>query len=432
MNQKKNKIYNMNQEKNHLVDLITDIENFIHLKRKDLNQESLYEFRDKCLNSSKIILDNFNTYRDQLDKLGFRYPYSLTNKDALYYLILHLLKLITNNYNNLIPINVTRKLQLIDSMTTKPRQNSNNLDLGLYLMDCRLERILLNASVHMDKLSKKNITKKSFYVVVFNKLWNSKLNRYTLVYNYTKYNKIFFDLYYSYAIIEQISRRDLGHTNTGAGHFFLLDNQLNYNDILKKFLFKHDIFIRNLNTIKGINIKKNFIDICKYTVKGHLLPVTLTDMCSVINNLVLINKNDNEYKSVIISKLHRLLYTYKGISPDDSCLSKAYNLMENCDKKIFNDLTRFVFIVSDIGALVNTIKKSNQHNNICQGPSSERGTQSLIGNILYEFDKDFRHSMYNHNKLYSNLLDINGNSLNLDWKVFSYKNIHCNLGYAKW
>lgn len=160
----------MNQEKNHLVDLVTNIINFINLKPKDLNPEILHEFRSECINSSKIILDNFNTYKDQLDKLRFKYPYGLINNDPFYYLIQHILKLITNNYNKLIPINVMRRLQFIDSMTSKPQQNSNNLDVGLYLIDYRLEQILLNASVHMNKLSKKNITKESFYVVVFNKL----------------------------------------------------------------------------------------------------------------------------------------------------------------------------------------------------------------------------------------------------------------------
>lgn len=234
------------------------------------------------------------------------------------------------------------------------------------------------------------------------------------MYNYTKYNKIFFDLYYSYAMIEQISRRDLGHTNIGAGHFFLLDNQLQYNNISGKYLNKDEILIRNINTIKGINLKKNFIDICKYTVNEFLLPISLADMCSIISNLVLINKNNNEYKNIIITKLARLLHSLSAETPNDYCLSKAYDLIEICDKKIFNDLTRFVFIVSDIGSLVNTVKKSNEHNNICKGPSSERATQSLIGNILYEFDNDFRHSMYNHHKLYNGLLGINCNSLDLN------------------
>lgn len=422
----------MNSEKNHLIDLIIDIENFIYLESKLLNPDIINQHRYKYLNSAKIILNNLHIYGNQLNKSGFKYPHGLSDNDACYYLIQHLINLITNNHNKLIPINAMRKIQLIDSMILKPRQNSNNLDIGSYLIDYKLECILLDASVHMDKVLKKNITKEYFYVVVFNKLWNSKLNGYTLVYNYTKYNKIFFDLYYSYAIIEQLSRRDLGHTNLGAGHFFLLDNQLECSNTLNKYLNKDEILIRNINTIKSTNIKKNFIDICKYTVNESLFPVSLADMCSIISNLVLINKDNNEYKTILITKLFRLLHSSSAETPNDYYLSVAYDFLEICDKKIFNDLTRFVFIVSDIGALVNTIKKSNEHTNICKGPISERATQSLIGNILYEFDKDFRHSMYNHNKLYSNLLDINGDCLDLDWKVFSYKNIHCNLGYTKW
>ena len=433
----KKKTYNMNEKKYHLVDLITDIETFIDLKNlnsKNLDIEHLHCQRNIFINQANEIFNNFDTYKDQLDNIGFKYPRNLSDSDACYYLIQHIIKYITNNNNNLIPINVTNRLQLLDSMTTKPRKNCNNLDTGIYLIDNKLEHILSDASLQrMDKPQKKKITKEFFYVVVFNKLWNSKLNRYNLVYNYIKYNRIFFDLYYIYATIEQLSRRDLRHANKGAGYFFLLDNQLKPSDILNEYSFKNSnsIILGNTNTINNVNIEMNFIDICKYAAEGVLLPVPLIEMCYVIDNLVLNYKNNNQNKLDITYKLNRLLQSIKNRTPSDHRINKTHSLIENCQKIIFNNLTRFIFIVSDVRDLVKTIEKLNENKYICQIPKGERGAHSLIGNILYEFDEDFRHSMYNHNKLYR-LFDIDYINVNLDWKNFSYKNVHCNLGYAKW
>ena len=57
----------------------------------------------------------------------------------------------------------------------------------------------------------------------------------------------------------------------------------------------------------------------------------------------------------------------------------------------------------------------------------------MIGNILYEFDKSFRYSMYNHYLLYNKYVDKRySNFKKLNLKKFSYNNIHCNLGYCKW
>ena len=412
--------------------MIIDIKTFINLKSKNLATEQLHYYRNKCINHANEIFSNFETYKDQLDNMGFKYPYNLSNSDAYYYLIWHLIKHITNNNNNLIPINVTNRLQLLDSMTTKLRKNCNNLHTGWYLIHNNLEHTLLDASLQrMDWPQKKNITKEFFYVVVFNKIWNSKLNRYNLVYKYIKYNKIFFDLYYTYATIEHFSRRDLGHTNKGAGYFFLLDNQLKPSDILNISSLNYSMILENINTINNNDIEMNFIDICKYATHGVLLPVPLSEMCSVIDNLVISYKKNAQNIVMVPYNLNWLLHSMENITVRGHRFPKAFDLLQNCEKIIFNNLTRFIFIVSDVRDLVETIKKLNGDKYICQIPKSERGAHSLIGNILYEFDEDFRHSMYNHNKLYRSF-DTNDNYLDLDWKNFTYKNIHCNLGYSKW
>ena len=421
----------MNEQIHHLDDLIIDINTFINLKSKNLNTEQLHYYRNKCINHANEIFSNFETYKDQLDNIGFKYPYNLNNSDAYYYLIRHIIKYITNNNNNLIPINVTNRLQLLDSMTTKLRKNCNNLHTGWYLIHNDLQHILLNASLQrMDIAQKKYITEEFFYVVVFNKIWNSKLNRYNLVYKYIKYNKIFFDLYYTYATIEHFSRRDLGHTNKGAGYFFLLDNQLKPIDILNISSFNYSMILENINTINNNDIEMNFIDICKYTTHGVLLPVPLFEMRSVIDNLVTPYK-DGKNIFLVAYDLNRLLHSIKNITVRKDRIVKTFDLLKNCEKMIYNNLTRFIFIVSDVRDLVETIKKLNGDKHICQIPKSERGAHSLIGNILYEFDEDFRHSMYNHKKLYRSF-NINDNDLDLDWNNFTFKNIHCNLGYTKW
>ena len=332
-------------------------------------------------------------------------------------------------------------LQKISPIQLEPTQfsNNNNLDLGKYLISEWLANCLKYGN-SINNIGKKSISKEFFYIVIFNKIWNDKHKRYTLVYNYIKYNKIFFDLYYSYATIEQRYITRDKQNNIGAGYFFLLDNELNPKPNNTNELSSYEVFhnyrLDAINNHKNSNINKqvyyDFIEICKYITINLLTPLSLYDMSFIIANLTIIKPYLDEPRQIIASKLQNVS-NYPGISTEyvESLISTMPTIDHKEKKELYNDISRFIFIVSDVRDLINCIKKSSIYTDTNPGPVKDRGGHSMIGNILYEFDRDFRHSMYNHYKLYKDRSDID-DLVYLRFDNFGYKNIHCNLGYCKW
>ena len=451
MNDNKNNnlnIKNTEVNNNVLIEFIQHLNIFLNKNPNDLNLNLLFEYRKLFFNFAEEILDNWLFYKHELHQLGCKleYPNKLKHNDACYYIIQHLLDYIQNYNNNLIPVDVKHRLQLICSMQFESPYTNNNLDLGKYLINKSLAEYLKYGN-NINKEDKKNISKEFFYVVVFNKLWNSKLNRHTLVYNYIKYNKIFFDLYYSYATIEQRSMSKFKQNNIGGGYFFLLDSKLNpkpngvnglstyeiFRDYRSDVKNKHENYIKdkkNPNIDK--QVKFDFIEICKYITIKLLTSLSLQDMNIIITNLAISKPDYVEPRQLIVSKLQDI-NGYAGLDTVyiQTLLSTMIIIADHEKKELYNDLSRFVFIVSDVRDLINYIKKSSVYADTNPGPIKDRGGHSIIGNILYEFDRNFRYSMYNHYKLYS-YYNNSDDFIDLRFDNFGYKNIHSNLGYCKW
>jgi hypothetical protein len=93
---------------------------------------------------------------------------------------------------------------------------------------------------------------------------------------------------------------------------------------------------------------------------------------------------------------------------------------------VYNPLSRFIFVVSDLNDLTHTIQnKSEEFKSVNSGSQKFRGSTSYLNNILSRLDKDFRDSMFKHNLLY------HGGEKCLNKSKFSYKNINMNLGSAR-
>jgi hypothetical protein len=103
-----------------------------------------------------------------------------------------------------------------------------------------------------------------------------------------------------------------------------------------------------------------------------------------------------------------------------------YFYNNNTKKIIFNLLSKFVFIVSDLNDLLNNLKNLG-FDEINAGPQKFRGYPSYIGFINSSLDKDFRNSMYRHDQLFSNKHEIKSIPL----CNFGFKNIHINLGNVR-
>lgn len=64
-------------------------------------------------------------------------------------------------------------------------------------------------------------------------------------------------------------------------------------------------------------------------------------------------------------------------------------------KGVYNPLSRFVFIVSDLGVLLDNLRNL-QFEGVNAGSQKFRGSLSYIGYINTSLDQDFRHSLYRH------------------------------------
>ena len=410
------------------------------LNTRELNLEEMPDKRKDFLDYAGLILDDWSLHEKELNKIGCNidYPYKLKKIDACYYLLQHLLDFLQEKHNSLVPKQIKHRLQLIYpkqfiySKHLKSEYTNNNIYINnsVYLISHNLASCLKHGYI-INKQEKKNMSKKFFYVVIFNKVWNSRDNRYTLVYNYMKYNKKFILLYYLYASIEQSYVSINKQNNIGAGYFFILDKNLDSfsdNEVIIKY--KSYFMDKNINNIK---FTPDFINICKSMISKLLISLTFEDISFIIANLANSSPNNIEPRKEIAYKLRLAALDNCLLHPSDID-HKLEDMKVSNDKEkkeLYNDISRFLFIVSDVRGLVNCIKKSSIYTDTNPGPTKNIGGHSMIGNILYDFDKNFRHSMYNHHILHKTF-DDDEKILDLDFDNFSYKNIHCNLGYSKW
>ena len=436
---------------NILNEFIEELELFLSIRKRQLSSEdALIKCRKKYLNYAKHILYNYKSfYKHKLDQMGCKLELIdninfYEENDYSYYIIKELIKYINGNNKNLIPKEIDDKLYTLNTLLFNPPITSNNIDIGKCLIDELLSWCLCNSDI-VSKKEKKEISKDSFYVVIFNKLENSREERYTLVYNYIKYNKIFFNLYYAYAMLEQRSLSKDKTKNVASEYFFLLDSKLNpkvgspFYEVFSKYKFdhinRHEKYIKDkTNTSVWSQLNINLIGLYKFMTIKLLTSISLQDMSFIISNLVTSHNDNMKPRQQIASKLYGI-NGYPGFDYEkmNNTFFNTFDTSVWTFSELHNDLSRFIFIVSDVRDLIKNINESTIYKDTNPGPNKEKGRQSMIGNILYEFDKSFRYSMYNHYLLYNKYVDKRySNFKKLNLKKFSYNNIHCNLGYCKW
>lgn len=270
-----------------------------------------------------------------------------------------------------------------------------NIDLGWgSLMDLNLYNLLNDGwMLPRDYLNNKpnKSDGKSFYVVVFNIMKNRDIKdknkfKIDLIYNYTQYNKIFLDLFYGYIIIQQTAMLIHKNFKIGTNYFFCIDEKLIVNNKLNRFINTEILDIYDTY----INLKPfNLIDLFKFIVKGKLIASNNLGMSLMINHLF--NKN-----------LHLLilyLVNISGIENNIERLEEVFARITRRENSIsFNQLSQFIFVVSDLKDFTHTIKNySEEFKSLNMGSQKFRGSTSYLNNILNRLDKDFRDSMYQHN-----------------------------------
>jgi len=315
------------------------------------------------------------------------------------------------NYN----ADYINKLQkhIADLESTENGPSLNNLFLGegkeFYLIDKGLKSALKSA--HKFNHMQRSYTKGDYVYIVILTTVKNKGSR-CLVYNYRTYPKQFIRLLYAYIILEQLSPIFMHKKGFVASDYvFVVDKALK-----SKYGFPSDDFDR-----RGINIAAsrsdfnpayNFIQLVKYYINGELIKKDYQGMVKLINFLV--NKSD--------SHILEFLTENPSIGEFENKI-KEYNL-----QKIYNYLNRFLFVVSDLDAFIQSVKSLDPEINL--GPQKKRGKGSHIDHTLTMVDQGFRDSMYNHNNHYVNNYVLNpedkyANSIPKSY--FSYKNIMVNI-----
>jgi hypothetical protein len=96
---------------------------------------------------------------------------------------------------------------------------------------------------------------------------------------------------------------------------------------------------------------------------------------------------------------------------------------DKAEYHVHNLLSKFIFVVSDLNAFLDQIKKLDLVVN--QGPQKLRGRLSIVNNIISSFDKGFRDSLYLHNRQFKGVHPY------IPRHKFTFNNIHVNTGNVR-
>ena len=164
--------------------------------------------------------------------------------------------------------------------------------------------------------------------------------------------------------------------------------------------------IYKIKKIAGADI----IDLCKLIVRGKVIFTHGVYMSDIINFLYHDKQN----------MLLKYLSDISGEQIYDNTLIRV-----SINERLYNPITRFIFVVSDLGDLTHTLKKKyEEFKSVNTGPQKFRGSTSSLNYTLIKLDNDFRDSMYKHNRIYF--------ENPLPRSKFSFNNIHVNLGSVRW
>lgn len=330
------------------------------------------------------------------------------------------------NYNQDVISQLESQFKSLDSIDMDECSNDLCMKDSPYLISKNLELALLKGFSfgEVKKLKKESY----FYMVVFNTIKHG--DNIVLVYNYIPYLICFFKLLLSYAAIEQkrchFSEKKGGYL--AKDYFFIFDKQLSL-----KFpdMFIWQDHINEATSEIGCTDKENYVEyfgpkvsnlitLLKWCSRGRIVNVDFSELAGLELIKHLITKDRN---NLILNLWQDREEKYLKEVLDKITFEKTYNL-----------LSRFIFIVSDLEHMTNSISNKLKMT-VNQGPQKHRGQCSNISYILHRVDKGFRDSMLNHNRVFINYgkqLGISTDRAYIPRHCFSFKNIHINLGKVRW
>jgi len=299
------------------------------------------------------------------------------------------------------------------------RGGDNCLDQNKYLISHALHNLLINGyRINRDRSIQKGSD--GLYLVVFGTITVKGEN--VLVYNYIKYDYIFYDTLYNYIKIESSSTVVTNDRTVGADYLFIMRYFFeNLNEMVNEIKHISDLFDHKFKYSTSIGIyPRNLIDLCKGLLKG--CPVFLNN--EDISKFIKLAWEKNSYEAIV--GLVKLYDFYKN---DEEGLNMLQDKLKKTNLNNFNFLGRLVFITDDLQSLVKDIKNSVD-SKVNEGPQAWRGQSNYLNHTISRIDSDFRESLNRHNQYHVNVGNIPKNSL-IGRSKFLYQNIHKNLGNVR-
>ena len=287
----------------------------------------------------------------------------------------------------------------------------NLLPQSTYCISEELQFALFNEQI--DKSSTFN--KQSFYLIVFRVL---NTNKQDVVYNYIEYNLLFFKPFVSFLL----AKNDSLDINREPGYFLsFLDSKFD-----SKLVSSDKPLYLSLNSGNIGEILNDLPNQISYDKPFY-------DILRIINRLILISNYDTMHNMLEKSFYRRhssFIYEVLGSLPNYSrLLSRNFTVQENFSPSLINSC---VFIVRDKHTFLNILSKNSVFSNLNTGPQKLRGELNSASNFISLLDKDFRESLWMHNRFHANKNITHKYLTKLDRSKFSFNNIHLNLGNVRW
>lgn len=302
----------------------------------------------------------------------------------------------------------------------------NYLNPDKYVINPKLQKALQSGSFNNDRsLSKDN---KGIYLIMFRVLNN---NSNVLVYNYLYYPIEFMECLKYYLIYKDKSNHPF--FKEWGDYLSIIDPRL----FDKVFISDFDGFFEGEYKYKNSNHNNLLLSYEIDYIYNKLLYLynldvkSISDIFNLINRLIyLTNVNDMPNLLDLAYKKNYFKFMFE-ILGQDICNAIRNKIILPNDEEYANSISIIngcLFIVNDLNLFLNSIKDKGL--NVNGGPQRYRSQVNSINSFLNCFDTDFRNSIYNHNQIH--IKKGLNNKLYLGRNLFTFNNIHMNMGSVRW
>ena len=159
---------------------------------------------------------------------------------------------------------------------------------------------------------------------------------------------------------------------------------------------------------------------------------------SRVKHTMLLGDN-NKMSRLIEQALQKNLKGFLNEITDNYFKTVENRLKDDTANNNFNMIKRCIFVIRDLDNLLTFLR--NNRLDVIAGPKNLRDCINSLTSCLSLFDSDFRYALYTHNLYHSSQSSFNQDgSLGASYKgvkklgisKFSFKNIHMNLGNARY